>query len=155
MVGETVKKLLSSMLTNGSIKDPRVSEAMTTITDVSMSPDLQHARVYVSVFTDDQAVSGRVLDGLRSAAGTIQRSLGRQLDMRTTPRLSFELDESIARGARISALLNEIADERAPAEPEEDGSNEDAAEELAAGEDGGSSDGTVEAPAPGEGDDER
>ena len=97
------------MLTGGVIKDPRLDAAMATVTEVELSPDLKHARVYVSIFTDDPDRRQQVLDGLDSAAGQLQREIGARLGLRYTPMLRFEYDETIVRAARIESLLVDIA----------------------------------------------
>ncbi|MCK6547126.1 30S ribosome-binding factor RbfA, partial [Myxococcota bacterium] len=110
-VGEGIKEALSELLGDGSIKDPRVSSGMVTLTGVDMTPDLRLARVYFSAFPDESIPE--VLRGLRSAAPQMRRALGARLALRFTPDLSFHVDESIAKGAHIEALLREIRDEDA------------------------------------------
>ena len=102
------------MLTDGTVKDPRVEAAMATITEVEVSPDLQHARAFVSVFTDDIQTRNEVMAGLAAARPGMQRALASRIAMRYTPRVKFEYDGSIEQGARIEALLNEIRDDRLP-----------------------------------------
>jgi ribosome-binding factor A len=87
------------------LKDPRVG--FVTVTGVKTSPDLRHARVYVSVLGDD-ATRTASIDGLRSAHGFLQRRLATELTLKHTPSLTFEYDESVDRGMRISALLDEV-----------------------------------------------
>jgi ribosome-binding factor A len=107
-IGESVRQAIGTMLADGAIKDPRLSAAMITVTDVEMTPDLKLARVYVSVFPEDEALMVGALKGLRSAASAMKREIGARLGLRYTPTLSFELDGSIANGARIEALIHEI-----------------------------------------------
>jgi ribosome-binding factor A len=66
--------------------------------------------VFVSVFGDAEAKAA-TMDGLRSALGYIRRELGSRLQMRHTPDITFRLDESIERGARVNELLGEVAKE--------------------------------------------
>ena len=88
------------------IQDPRVG--LTTVTAVKVSPDLHHCRVFVTVLGDD-AQRKKVLEGLRSAASFIRRSLSKRLHhMRRIPELSFDYDEAVEKGIRIEALLDQI-----------------------------------------------
>jgi ribosome-binding factor A len=85
------------------LKDPRVG--FVTVTGVKTSPDLRHARVYVSVLGDEPEREG-TLEGLRSAHGFLQRRVADELKLRHTPSLTFEYDPSVDRGIRLSALMN-------------------------------------------------
>jgi ribosome-binding factor A len=88
------------------IQDPRVG--LTTVTAVKVSPDLHHCRVFVTVLGDD-AQRKKALEGLRSAASFIRRSLSKRLHhMRRIPELSFDYDEAVEKGIRIEALLDQI-----------------------------------------------
>jgi ribosome-binding factor A len=104
-VNEAVRAVLSDGIAR-NLQDPRVG--FVTVTGVKTSPDLRHARVYVSVLGDD-AVREASLEGLRSAHGMLQGLLASQLQLKHTPTLTFEYDESIDRGMRISKLLDENA----------------------------------------------
>jgi ribosome-binding factor A len=90
------------------VRDPRIG--FVSVTDVEVSADLRHARVFVSVLGDADAKAA-TMDGLRSALGYIRRELGSRLQMRYTPEIAFKLDESIERGARVNKLLGEVAKE--------------------------------------------
>ncbi len=83
---------------------------MVTVTEVDASPDLRHARVFVSLVRDDESES-EALAGLRSAAGFIRSELMRTLHLRPMPLLEFEVDRSLARGARTLDLLDQIRHE--------------------------------------------
>ena len=102
-VDEAVREVLSDALT-GDLKDPRIG--FVTVTAVETSPDLRHARVYVSVMGDDDARAGS-LDGLQSAHGFLQRRVGAELRMKRTPTLTFVEDETVRRAARVEELLDE------------------------------------------------
>jgi len=101
-VNEAVREILSARIAGG-LKDPRVG--FVTVTAVDTSPDLRHARVYVSVLGDDDERQ-QTLDGLAAAHGYLQAQLGDELRMKYTPKLQFVYDESVQRGARISELLD-------------------------------------------------
>jgi ribosome-binding factor A len=96
-----LKQVLSDAIAK-DLKDPRVG--FVTVTGVKTNPDLRHACVYVSVLGDD-AVRAASLDGLRSAHGVLQRRVAAELKLKYTPSLSFEYDESVDTGMRISQLL--------------------------------------------------
>jgi ribosome-binding factor A len=102
-VNEAVREVLSARIAEG-LKDPRIG--FVTVTSVETSPDLRHARVYVSVLGDEPA-RARSLAGLASAHGLLQQAIARELRMKRTPTLQFVFDESIERGMRISELLDE------------------------------------------------
>ena len=104
-VNVAVREVLSARLAEG-LKDPRVG--FVTVTGVETSPDLRHARVYVSVLGDAEERE-RTLTGLDSSHGVLQAAIARELRMKRTPTLEFAYDESIARGMRISQLLDEGA----------------------------------------------
>jgi len=106
-VEQFIKEELSQILQR-EVRDPRIG--FVSVTDVEVSADLRHARVFVSVLGDADAKAA-TMDGLRSAQGYIRRELGSRLQMRHTPEIAFRLDESIERGARVNRLLGEVAKE--------------------------------------------
>ena len=101
-VDEAVRAVLSDAITK-DLKDPRIG--FVTVTGVKTSPDLRHARVFVSVL-GDEPVRQDTLAGLRSAHGFLQGRIGQELSLRRTPALSFEYDDSIDHGMRITELLD-------------------------------------------------
>ncbi len=110
-VDEAMRMVLSDAIAT-DLKDPRVG--FVTVTSVKTSPDLRHARVYVSVL-GDEAQREASIEGLRSAHGYLQRRLASELTLKHTPSLTFAYDGSIDHGMRITELLNEIG----PVPPEE------------------------------------
>jgi ribosome-binding factor A len=102
-VDEAVREVLSDVLTH-EVKDPRVG--FVTVTDVKTSPDLSHARVYVSVLGDAEAVSAS-LEGLRSAQGFLQGRIGGELRLKHTPTLTFFHDDTAERAQRLERLMDE------------------------------------------------
>jgi len=100
-VDEAVRAVLSDAITQ-ELKDPRVG--FVTVTAVKTSPDLRHARVYVSVLGDEQTRADS-LAGLGSAHGFLQRRIASELRLKHTPALEFEYDETVERGMRLSQLL--------------------------------------------------
>lgn len=106
-VNELLREELSMLLLH-DLKDPRVA-ALTTVTHVETSPDLEHARVYVSVMGTEEERDG-AMKGLKSAEGFLRRSLAGRVKMRRVPALAFELDTSMERGAEMLALIDRVAD---------------------------------------------
>jgi ribosome-binding factor A len=100
-VDEAMRAVLSDAI-GKDLKDPRVG--FVTVTGVKTSPDLRHARVYVSVFGSDPERAAS-LEGLRSAHGFLQGRVARELSLKHTPSLSFEYDESVDHGMRITEIL--------------------------------------------------
>ncbi len=103
-VNEAVREVISVHIADDDLKDPRIG--FVTVTSVETSPDLRHARVYVSVLGDEEARE-EGLAGLRSAAGILQRKVNEELHMKRTPMLDFEYDVSIDHGMRMTELLSE------------------------------------------------
>jgi ribosome-binding factor A len=93
-----------SLIVRGSVRDPRVGLA--TITAVQTSPELDHAKVYVTSLGSEEERE-EILTGLRSAAAFIRKELGQRLHMRRIPELHFEADRVLAEAMRIEALLRE------------------------------------------------
>ncbi len=113
-IGEAIKRLVSELLSR-RLKDARIT-GMVSVTDVEVSGDLRHAKVFVSVF-GDEAVQKQTMEGLHSATGMVRSEIGKSLGLRFTPEIQFKQDQSIERGSRIAALLQQIkgeGPERAP-----------------------------------------
>jgi ribosome-binding factor A len=101
-VGEEFREILAEAIHD--LKDPRVG--FVTVTGVKVSADLRVAWVYYSVLGDERAQAS-TRAALRSAAPHLRHELGRQVRLKVTPELRFELDDSIRTGERIDALLDE------------------------------------------------
>jgi ribosome-binding factor A len=100
-VDHAVRQVLSDAAQD--LKDPRVG--FVTVTDVKTSPELRHARVYVSVLGDEAAREAS-LAGLESARGFLQGVLARELRLKHTPELRFVLDDTARRAARLEELID-------------------------------------------------
>lgn len=100
-----------SVLIRDEIKDYRVSP-MTNVTGVSLTPDLQFCKVYVSVLGEEQQLE-RTIEGLRAAGGYLRRELAQRLNLRHTPELQFVSDHSVSYGARMDALISRVSREDA------------------------------------------
>ena len=103
-INEEIQKELASKIRN--LKDPRVQGTMISITRVETTPDLRYAKVCVSFLQEDKAADA--LKGLKSASGYLRRELGSALNLRYTPELQWELDDSITYGARMLGLINSL-----------------------------------------------
>ncbi|MDQ7819926.1 MAG: 30S ribosome-binding factor RbfA [Armatimonadota bacterium] len=104
-VREFIREQVSDIL-HHQVKDPRIG--FVSVTEVEISPDLRHARVFVSVLGDEQA-KAQTMAGLHSAAGFVRGELGRRLQMRFVPEITFRLDESIERGTRVVSLIRRLS----------------------------------------------
>jgi ribosome-binding factor A len=113
-VAAVVQQAVSAFLA-GEARDPRIG--FVTVTGVTVSPDLSHAKVAVSVMGAD-AERERTLEGLASAAGHIRSQLARQLATRVTPDLVFVLDRGLEHAARIDRVLRDLRTGPAGGEPE-------------------------------------
>ena len=105
-----------SLLIREEVRDPRVGLA--TITSVETSPELDHARVYVTAMGEEDEKE-EVVAGLKSAAVFIRGQLGRRLHMRRIPELHFELDRKLENALRIESLLREALPDGDEADPQE------------------------------------
>lgn len=103
-INEEIQKELSALLRN--LKDPRVQDTMISITHVETTPDLRYAKIYVSFLQEERAKEA--LKGLKSAGGYLRRELGRSLQLRYTPELVWERDDSITYGAKMLKLINSL-----------------------------------------------
>ena len=105
-INDDIRRVLADKLRD--VKDPRLHQegTMLTVTHTDTTTDLRHCKVYVSVL--GQADVKELMRGLRSAGGYLRRELGQSLDLRYTPELTFLLDDSIAHGAYINKLINEL-----------------------------------------------
>ena len=102
-INEEIQRELSTLIR--SMKDPRV-HGLVSITAVDTTPDLRYAKIFVSVL--DKSDVTEVVKGLKSAGGYLRRELGRSLQLRYTPELTFVADDSIAEGARILEIIEKL-----------------------------------------------
>ena len=99
-INEEIQREMSSLIR--TVKDPRVS-GLISVTAVDTTPDLKFCKIYISVL--DKSDVNQVLKGLKSASGYLRRELGRTLNLRNTPELTFVRDDSIDQGAHILEML--------------------------------------------------
>lgn len=115
---EKVQKLARQVLGEEiqALKDPRIGFA--TVTFVKITPDLRHARVFVSVLGSDEEVAA-TMAGLDSARPYLRAELGRQMRLKYLPELIFELDNKTAEAQRVDEILHRIHTGEAPPEDED------------------------------------
>ncbi|MDO5738195.1 MAG: 30S ribosome-binding factor RbfA [Eubacteriales bacterium] len=104
-VAEEIKKVISQLI-HREISDPRLP-LTTTVTDVVVSRDLAYATIFVSTLGGAEEKKN-LIDVMESAKGFMRRNLARELDLRKVPELRFKLDESIERGVKMNALIDEV-----------------------------------------------
>ena len=105
----------TSAILQRNMRDPRIG--FVSVTDVELSPDLRHARIFVSVYGDAEA-KARTMEGLRSAEGFVRTELAHRIRLRYTPEVTFRIDESIEQGDRVNRLLRQVTKERDDRDPE-------------------------------------
>jgi len=115
-INEEIQRELSSLFR--TLKDPRVQSGMVTITHVDTTSDLRYAKVHISVLEESR--ENEAMKGLRSAGGWLRRELGQKLQLRYTPELVFELDDSLKYGAHMYDLLSRLSAQEKREEPEHD-----------------------------------
>lgn len=116
-IAEQIQRELADLL-QFEVKDPRVG--MVTITDVEVSGDLAHAKIFYSA----NAASAETQKGLERSAGFMRSQLGKRMLLRTIPQLHFIYDASIDRGMRISKLIDETLSSENPHDQQSDESSE-------------------------------
>lgn len=117
-VSSLIQQEVSQMVLH-EIKDDRVGAGMVSVTEVDVSGDLQHAKIYVSIYGTDEA-RAETMAGLKSATGYVRRELGRRIRLRRTPEVVFIEDRGLERGDRMLALLNQLSQERESKNLEDD-----------------------------------
>tara|TARA_B100000214_G_scaffold340457_1_gene286930 strand:- start:1170 stop:1556 length:387 start_codon:yes stop_codon:yes gene_type:complete len=101
-----LKREISEILFNG-VRDERIHQAMITITAIEVSGDMQHAKIFLSLFGEEQKKS-EVLLCLEEAKGFIRGELARRLQMRRSPNLVFKIDKGMSKGSSVLDLLTSL-----------------------------------------------
>ncbi len=114
---EFIREEVSDILHRGA-KDPRIG--FVSVTDVELSSDLRHARVYVSVL-GSQEERERTMEALQRATGFVRTELARRLRTYHTPEIQFRLDPSIERATRVLQLLRQLRTSQGGSEGEGEG----------------------------------
>jgi len=105
-ISNLIRQEISELLRQ-QVNDPRLINLI-SVTRVSTSPDLRHAKVFVSALGDEVA-KDEILEGFTAASRFLRKELARRLELRHIPELSFHFDDSIARGAEVLRLIEQIS----------------------------------------------
>ena len=109
-VSASIKREVSQMIMN-DIKDERVGAGMVSVTDVDVAGDLQHAKIFVSIYGTDEA-KAETMAGLKASEGYVRRQLGQRMSLRRTPEVTFKEDRSFDLASNVLNVLNQISAER-------------------------------------------
>jgi len=107
---ERTSKLIQreiSGLLEREVNDPRLSKLI-SVTEVTLTPDLKHAKIFVSTLGSEINNKEEMLTGFNNASGFLRKELASHLKLKYTPQLSFHYDDSIERGARLLKLMGEL-----------------------------------------------
>ena len=107
-VNNLIRREISELLQH-QVKDPRI-DTFVAVTEVSTSPDLKHARIFVSCIGGKKD-AGKTLKALSAASGFLRTELARNLKLRRVPELSFYWDDSIEHGDKILRLIDQVSSE--------------------------------------------
>lgn len=103
------------MIIMRDLKDPRVNKLI-SVTHVSLTNDIRAAHVYVSVMGDDKEKKG-AMAGLKNAAGYIRKEIGEIIQLRYTPEIKFELDDTLDEQVRVARIFRTIEEQKKEDEP--------------------------------------
>ncbi len=109
-VADQIQRDLAELIAM-ELKDPRVG--MVTLTEVQLTPDYAHAKIFFTTLIDDPASVEKSVSGLKTAAGFLRNQLGKRLSIHTLPELHFVHDTSTSRGSALSKLIDEANASRA------------------------------------------
>ena len=107
-INEELKKEISHILTF-DLKNPNVT-GMLSVTRAKITPDFKYAKIYVSVLNSIDV--DKTMEGLKESSGFIRSKIAKTINLRVTPELTFELDDSLEYGMRIENILKEIKGEK-------------------------------------------
>ena len=102
--GELVRRAVADIIREGHLRDGALSGASITVSEARMSPDLRHATVFVSAL--GQTDPERIAEALNRASGFLQKELGRQVDLKFTPKLKFLADDRFDEATHIDEVLD-------------------------------------------------
>lgn len=108
--GEKIRKALIKEISDviqKELKDPRI-DGIISVTDVELSPDYRYAKVFISVFGDEEK-KATVMEALDDASFAIRKEVGKRIRTRHIPELTFFLDESLEKGKKITDLIDKIS----------------------------------------------
>jgi ribosome-binding factor A len=107
-ISEEIKKEISDIIRN-ELKDPRIP-SMVSLTNVKVTRDMRHAKIYVSIFGSDEE-RNNAIKALKKAVGFIRREVGHRIKIRYTPEMEFLLDNSIEEGFYLTNLIDKTVKE--------------------------------------------
>lgn len=107
-INEELKKELSSVI-NYKLKNPNVT-GMISVTRVKITPDFKYAKIYVSILNSKNV--NKTMEGLKESSGFMRSELAKTVNLRITPELVFELDDSLEYGEKIDSILKELKKEQ-------------------------------------------
>jgi ribosome-binding factor A len=110
-VSEAIKREVSQMILHG-LRDERVGAGMISITAVDVSGDLQHAKIFVSIFGSEE-VRAETMAGLKAVTGQVRSQLGQRIKLRRTPEVIFIEDRSFDRAVNVLSILDNLERQRA------------------------------------------
>ncbi|MFN8578052.1 MAG: 30S ribosome-binding factor RbfA [Candidatus Sericytochromatia bacterium] len=105
-VAEAVKREMAALLLR-DIKDSRVKNHLTSVTEVEVTNDLRHVTIFISVLGDKEQKTN-VMKGLESAKGFIRSEIGQRINLRFVPEIHLKLDESLEKGDKLLALMDKL-----------------------------------------------
>lgn len=114
-IDEEMKKEISTII-NYQLKDPNIT-GLISVTKVNVTADLKYAKVFVSILNSKN--TKQTLAGLKKSAGFVRTEVAKKINLRLTPEIIFELDDSIEYGARIDSILKEVIKEIKPKDKKE------------------------------------
>ena len=103
-INEELRKELSSILAF-ELKNPNIT-GMVSVTKVKITPDFKYAKVYVSLLNSKDVE--KTMQGLKESAGFIRSRIAKEVNLRITPELVFEIDDSLEQGMRIDSILKDL-----------------------------------------------
>ena len=136
-VAELIKREVSQMILF-DIKDDRVGAGMVSVTNVDVAGDLQHTKIFVSIYGSDE-VRAETMEGLKAVTGYVRSQIGKRVGLRRTPTVIFVEDTSFDRATSVLSLINQLSLKRADSENSEAEDSELGSETVAESS-------TVEAP---------
>lgn len=108
-INEEIKKEVSEIIRN-EVRDPRLT-AMVSVTRVDVTKDLRYAKVFVSIFGNEEEKKNS-LNALKNSSGFIRREVGHRVNLRFTPEITIDLDNTIEHGMHINALIESIKEHK-------------------------------------------
>lgn len=119
-INDAVKQEMAQILRD--VKDPRIAGSLVSITGAQVSPDLKFAKIFFSVLGEDK---NEILKALKNASGFFRSELAKRINLRVTPQLAFEYDNSMEYGANISSILKTLDIKPLEEDDEEEGDGDD------------------------------